>query len=255
MFQLNALANAWPVEWYGEIDSTSALAGRRAVDGVQEPVWCAAKAQTAGRVRLGRKWISETGNLYTTALIPIDGFSPAVAGVSLSIGLAVRDMVIELSQGRLIPGLKWPNDVRIDGAKLSGILLESGRSSQTKQFWLSIGIGINLAFAPDIPDYATVSLTEVLPDLAVPPETALVVLDGCLRKRLTQFSQFGMSSVIDDWMKATDQIGAICRSKLGDQTIEGEFHGLDEHGHMCLNTSTGEVVTITAGDVELVKER
>ncbi len=255
MFQLNALANAWPVEWYDEIDSTSALAGRRAVEGVAEPIWFAAKAQTAGRGRLGRKWISETGNLYTTALIPIDGLLPAVAGVSLSIGLAVRDMVIELSQGRLIPGLKWPNDVRIDGAKLSGILLESGRSSQTKQFWLSVGIGINLAFAPEISDYSTVSLLEVLPELAVTPEGALLVLDGCLRKRLSQFSEMGMPSVITDWMAATDQIGAICRSKLGDTTVEGEFDGLDEHGHMCLKTSAGEIITISAGDVELVRER
>lgn len=255
MFSQSSLAHAWPVEWYDEIDSTSALAGRRAVDGVSAPIWFAAKRQTAGKGRLGRQWVSETGNLYATALIPISGFSSNAAGVSLSVGLAVRDAIIDLSQGRIIPGLKWPNDVRIDGAKLSGILLESGRSSQTKQFWLAIGIGINLAFAPDIPDYETVSLSGVLSDLVISPETALNRLDSALRHRLLEFDRHGMTPVINSWMAATDQKAASCRAKLGDETVEGLFVGLDEHGHMCLKTATGDVLTITAGDVELIKGR
>ena len=254
MFQLDALAHAWPVEWYDELDSTSALAARRAADGLVGPIWFAAKRQTAGRGRLGRKWESKSGNLFATSLIPVSEVSSAVAGVSLGVGLAVRDTIVELTQGQLVPGLKWPNDVRVDGAKLCGILLESGRRGRAEDIWMSIGIGINLAFAPEIPGYPTVSINGLLPSVQISPETALSALDDALRKRLAQFTANGMTSVTKDWLAASDQKGALCRVKAGNSLIEGYFVGLDEYGHMCLKPLTGDVVTITAGDVELVKE-
>ena len=245
----------WTAEWSETLDSTSLEAVRRAGSGEEGPVWIATKEQTAGRGRLGRKWVSEPGNLYTTALLPVSGFSADDSCTPLAIGLAVRDLVVEVTQGRLIPGLKWPNDVRLDGAKLSGILLETGRRQDASSDWLCIGIGINLAQAPEIPDYATASLKSLLPDFIPDPESALMHLDISVRKRLKQLGHAGRESIISDWMLATDQKDSMCRVTFGDTTIEGKFAGLDGFGQLRLTKTDGTTQTITAGDVELIKER
>lgn len=242
------------MSWHETLDSTSVEAARIGAGGLIEPQWIAARHQTAGRGRLGRKWVSDTGNLYTTALFPITELSADIAAISLSVGLAVRDSVIELSQGRVIPGLKWPNDVRVDEAKLCGILLESGTSNETHERWMSVGIGLNVRTAPEIDAYRTASIIGLAPDIDITPEDGLVVLEGYFRKRLAQILEQGRESVIADWMDATDQKNSQYRAQVGRSHFQGEFAGLDEYGHLRLRSASGEVKTITAGDVELVKE-
>ena len=245
----------WAPDWLDTLDSTSLEAVRRAGHGHEGPVWVAAREQTSGRGRLGRKWVSEPGNLYTTALLPVSGLSADDSCTPLAIGLAVRDTIVEVTQGRLVPGLKWPNDVRLDGAKLSGILLEAGRRHNSSSDWLCIGIGINLAHAPEIPDYATASLKSLLPDYNPDPESALTHMDVSVRKRLKQLGQAGRETIIADWMLATDQKDTLCRVTFGDTVIEGMFAGLDAFGQLRLTKADGTTQTITAGDVELIKER
>tara|TARA_B100000678_G_scaffold75496_2_gene61998 strand:+ start:7823 stop:8587 length:765 start_codon:yes stop_codon:yes gene_type:complete len=247
------LQTPWPVIWWDEIDSTSLEAARRAGNGETGPVWLAARTQSAGRGRLGRPWVSETGNLYTTALFPVQEISSELSCLPLAAGLAVRDLIAELSQGRVIAGLKWPNDVRVDERKLCGILMESGHS-RGQSPWLSVGIGVNLAFAPEISAYETVSLKALVPEVQIDLETSLSLLDGFIRKRFQQQMSAGRSSIIADWMSATDQHGTRYKARIGGKEVAGEFAGLDEMGQLRLRTSSGEMVSVSAGDVTRVKE-
>ena len=75
-----ALLQPWPRIWLQEIDSTNAEACRRIARGELGPTWIAARSQTSGRGRRGREWLSETGNLFTTAYFPLER-SPAFAGL------------------------------------------------------------------------------------------------------------------------------------------------------------------------------
>lgn len=248
MIEAYHLQTPWPAEWWDEIDSTSLEAQRRALRGYVGPAWFAAKAQTAGKGRLGRRWISETGNLYTTALLPLKEMSPEIASLSLTVGLAVRDVVVEVTQGRVVPGLKWPNDVRVDGAKLCGILLEAGKADRSGH-WLSVGIGLNIAFAPQIPDYKTVSLRDLDPDLMLNPEAMLDQVDRCLRYRLIQHIDRGLGSITKDWSLATDQWGQSYSARIGQSVVSGEFAGLDPSGELLLKQADGMTVRVSAGDV------
>lgn len=247
------LTDAWPVSIFDEIDSTSLEASRRAAEGESGPLWIVAKRQTSGRGRLGRKWVSETGNLYATALLPLSQMDEDVPILALTVGLSVVDTVRALSDGLVSPGLKWPNDVRVSGAKVSGILLETGRVANGK-LWLSIGIGLNLAHAPEIPGYRTASL-KALTQKIISPEKAVQVLDDCIRRRIFQHLHSGRGGILQDWMSVSDQIGEACVVNHNGKVIEGEFAGLDNLGQLILKTTTGELKIITAGDVELIRER
>lgn len=249
---LDLLGEPWPVRRFDLIDSTSAEAHRFASEGREGPIWFRADQQTAGKGRTGRQWISEPGNLYTTALIPIRKVDKTVPLLALTIGMAVRDTFHELSAGRLSPGLKWPNDVRVREAKISGILLETG-SNDSGGVWLSVGIGLNLLHAPDLNDYRTTSIFDET-GLKVSTDSAMIALDRAVRARLKQHMLAGAEAIVSDWLGFSDQIDKRCRIKHGSETIEGLFVGLDAFGQLRLRTDDGETVTITAGDVNLVRE-
>lgn len=248
MISQHLLQTPWSVHHWDEIDSTSLEAQRRAQQGVAGPCWLTASVQTAGRGRQGRPWVSKSGNLYSTALLPIDALTREISTLSLTVGLAVRDAVVDATQGRVIPGLKWPNDVRVDGAKLCGILLETGRSDNTG-YWLSIGIGLNINFAPEIPEYKTVCLKGLLPDLLLEPRDMLTIVDRFLRFRMNQQQDRGLSSIVEDWCQATDQWGQSYTAHFGNKAITGRFAGLNSMGELMLKTEDGSLVNVSAGDV------
>jgi BirA family biotin operon repressor/biotin-[acetyl-CoA-carboxylase] ligase len=137
--------------------STNDDAKRAARDGAPEGAAFIADAQTGGRGRLGRTWFSPSGeNLYTSFVLRPSFDAKRIPLVTLTAGLAVVDAVVPRVAARRV-GLKWPNDVYIDGRKVAGILSEAqvvdGRAA-----WIVIGIGINVrtdVFPPELATRAT----------------------------------------------------------------------------------------------------
>jgi len=118
------------------IASTQAELIARAEAGSKE-VALLARRQTAGRGRLGRAWVSDAGNLHLSVLwrtgaIGHPGHWSLLAGVALHDALDRPNLQ-----------LKWPNDLLLHGAKVAGVLVDAGPG------WLVVGIGINLAWAPE----------------------------------------------------------------------------------------------------------
>ncbi|MGH2410232.1 MAG: biotin--[acetyl-CoA-carboxylase] ligase, partial [Chloroflexota bacterium] len=126
-----------PLIYRAEVDSTNALAAR--LTPKEAPVGAAIVAdhQTAGRGRLGRRWLAapHTGIACTVVLGPMDPMWAA----PMAVGLAL----VETLERRGLPAsLKWPNDALIEGRKCAGILIETRRVEGT--IWLLAGIGINV---------------------------------------------------------------------------------------------------------------
>ncbi|MEL6259087.1 MAG: biotin--[acetyl-CoA-carboxylase] ligase, partial [Pseudomonadota bacterium] len=135
------MSRDWPVYWFEDIDSTNEEARRRAagVASVQGQ-WIAAKRQSAGRGRLHRTWTTIDGNLFATALFSWENpFADAVR-IPFAAGLAVVDACRRFAP-RADLHLKWPNDVRAAGAKVAGILVETGGATTP---WVAVGIGVNV---------------------------------------------------------------------------------------------------------------
>jgi BirA family biotin operon repressor/biotin-[acetyl-CoA-carboxylase] ligase len=105
-----------------------------------------ADEQTAGRGRQGRRWASASGAGIWLTLIERCGDAGALDVLSLRCGLYAAEALDELATSTI--GLKWPNDLYVDGRKLAGILIEA-RWRGTTPDWVAIGFGLNVA-APDI---------------------------------------------------------------------------------------------------------
>lgn len=205
-------------------------------------VW--SDAQTGGRGRRGREWISPTGNLYMTVAmrneVPIAraaecSFVAAVALHAAIIGL--RPALSERLQ------LKWPNDLLVDGAKISGLLLELEAAGK----WILVGCGVNIASSPTGLPYKTTNL--LLEQAYVPPGQLLQAFIVELKNWVELWFREGFSPIRQAWLDHALGLGTEVTANLGDRSVTGVFQDLDMDGSLQLRLSDGTTMAIAAGDV------
>jgi BirA family biotin operon repressor/biotin-[acetyl-CoA-carboxylase] ligase len=230
------------------VDSTNAEAMRRAVAGEPGPLWIMADVQTAGRGRAGRSWTSEPGNLQASLLVTLDAPVSKAYQLSLVAGIAVFD-AIRVGLGTSTPGLrlKWPNDILIDGSKVGGILIESSTTSAGLS--AVIGIGINIAASPDLPDRPATCLAAhgFQPD----PQALLAEIAGATNTWLAIWDEAaGFATIREAWLNRAHPIGERMSINTGSERIAGAFLGLDSEGALLLDAE-GDARQFTFGDVSL----
>ena len=197
---VSPLLEGFSVEILPEVDSTNTELMRRARAGRCEPILLVTEQQTAGRGRLGRQWVSEIGDSLTFSLgLPM---APAEwSGLSLAVGVSLaqslQPQLPAAGEDRLRLGLKWPNDLWLEGdRKLGGILIEtaSGIGLTGADRYVVIGVGLNVR-APDGQGLSTrpASLREVDPTLDAP--TALGRIVPPLVRALQAFARHGFAPV------------------------------------------------------------
>lgn len=131
---------------FDTVESTNTVAWGSARQGNTDGLVITAECQSAGRGRLGRNWVSPRGlNLLFSVVLSDAQDRLAHEALTISTGLAVAEG-IEQSTG-VECDLKWPNDVLIEGAKVAGVLVETGRVARRR--WCVIGIGINVGWSPE----------------------------------------------------------------------------------------------------------
>jgi BirA family biotin operon repressor/biotin-[acetyl-CoA-carboxylase] ligase len=235
---------------YDEIDSTNAEARRRAEAGETGPLWITAGRQTAGRGRRGRAWESPDGNLAATFLT-VTGKGPAEAAqISFVAALAAADLACAYVPDALVR-LKWPNDPLVDGRKVGGVLVESGRR-EDGALWLACGIGVNLANAPVAAERpATTLAAHLSAEHASPPTPgrALEVLAAAFARWSAAWERDGFEPIRAAWTARAVGLNAACEARLGTETVHGVAEGLDSDGALRLRLPGGEVRRISAGDV------
>lgn len=238
-----------PVIVFDSVDSTNAEARRRADAGEAGPLWIAARTQTAGRGRRGRNWRTDTGNLAATLLMRTQRSPADAARMSFVAALAVHDLVAAHAQPGTVR-LKWPNDVLLGGRKVSGILIESGTLNGGGGLWLAIGIGVNLACAPEGLERPATSLAEHHSQGRAPAfEDALDRLAGAFEFWRGTWDAHGFEAIASTWTERAAGIGQPCVVRLDQETFDGVAEGLDPDGALRLRTAGGELRRIHAGDV------
>lgn len=241
---------AAPVLILQEIDSTNAEARRRAEAGEFGPLWIGAKRQTAGRGRRGRAWETDTGNLAQTLLITLDKSALEASQLTFVSALAVYDLVARYVPPSLVT-IKWPNDVLLDGRKVSGILLESGPTGQGK-LWLAIGIGVNLKVAPHGTERPATAIADHLSaDRLAPPsfEEGAQALAETFDHWLGVWNDQGFDTVRQAWVDRTPGLFGPCVARLTHETLEGTADGVEADGSLRLRLADGTIRLISAGDV------
>lgn len=246
------LPEGYGLSAFGEIDSTNEEARRIgeaavAAGSLVQPRWIVAEKQSAGRGRGGRKWEDATGNLLCTLLIDPACAAAQAAELSFVTGLAVADTVDALL-GRADARLKWPNDVLLKGAKTSGILLEAAGTGAPQPAWLAIGIGLNLKWFPEGTPYPATCLADHGADASI--EQGLSALSAAMHTRIEEWRAGGFAAVRASWLQRAQGLGGEITARLPNETITGQFEGMDENGALLLRPATGgEIRAITAADI------
>ncbi|MXO90337.1 biotin--[acetyl-CoA-carboxylase] ligase [Pontixanthobacter aquaemixtae] len=222
-------------------DLAARLAGK---ERVPEGEWLVADRQSAGRGRQGRDWFDGSGNFMGSTVVHLAQGDPAGATLALLTGLAVYEACLPLVPDPSAMSLKWPNDVLIGRAKLAGILLEGQGNS------VVVGIGVNLAAAPELTDRQTIALSKLGP---TPDRDDFAErLANVFATELERWRSFGLEPLIRRWTKAAHPVGTALTFHDGDATPQqGSFAGLGEDGSLLLRLADGSQRAIHAGDVML----
>jgi BirA family biotin operon repressor/biotin-[acetyl-CoA-carboxylase] ligase len=233
----------------GIVGSTNDEAMACARTGDRGFLWLVAEAQTNGRGRHGRAWVSPPGNLYASLLVvdpcprhhaPELGF---VAGCALALALKAI-----LDDDRRI-AIKWPNDVLFAGAKLGGILLESSELTEGR-FACVAGFGVNCASHPADTLYEATDLAKISGG-TISSEIVLERLAGAMSRQLGVWQRGeGFAAIRTEWLGLALGLGSKITVALPGGATEGIFETIDSVGRLLLETSTGRVA-IAAGDVFL----
>jgi BirA family biotin operon repressor/biotin-[acetyl-CoA-carboxylase] ligase len=208
-----------------------------------------AEYQNAGRGRHGRQWSAPPRTQIAlsvgvaAASVPRSGWG----WLPLATGVAVADALT--AECGVAPGLKWPNDVLVDGGKLAGILAEVATPTPTPVIVLGLGLNVTLT-AEEAPDPAATSLLMLRSSATDRNALARKIL-GELAVRIEAWRTAGGAdaALVADYQRYSLTLGSRVRAILpGDREVVGTAHAVDETGRLCVDTG-GQMVAISAGDI------
>jgi len=234
--------------------STNSDAAELGRSGAPEGTVVIADAQTAGRGRLGRTWVSKPGmNLYMSVLLRPTIVPAAAPQLALVAGLAVAE---SLEAEDLAPTIKWPNDVLLDGKKVCGILTELEAEADRVEF-VVVGIGVNLNseladFPPELHERATSMLIAAGRRIDRAAFTALLLarLERCYER----FRSEGFGALSKEWAARSALTGRDITVDGAGGLVKGSYAGIDSEGALLLKEpgEDGRVHRVLAGDVTII---
>ena len=212
-------------------------------------VACMAERQTAGRGRRGRVWHSPYAkNIYLSLSFNLQGGSESLDGLSLALGVAVARCLSQ--EGVLGVGLKWPNDILVDGKKLAGILVEL--KGEAEQGWkVVVGLGLNVLMTNTEDDEINqpwVSIVSLSSRQAKSRSEWSALLIENIISTVELFRVNGFKGVMSEW----DRYDALSKKPVmivgGD--LSGVCEGVDERGRLLMRVD-GDLKIINAGEVSV----
>ena len=229
--------------------STMDQARKLAVEGCEEGTLVIAEEQSFGRGRFNRQWISPPGlNLYLTVILrPNIGWLPQL---SMMAATSIVYAIKRISGFPLSPTVKWPNDVRIGGKKVAGILIENEIDGDSVEFCL-IGIGINVNFDPtshdSIVDIATSIRNEIGHDVS-----RLETMRVLIEQMETSYERIKKGiSIVSEWEDLIDTIGKRVTVLALSEKFQGHALGVNESGSLVVKMDNGTVTAFSGGEVTI----
>jgi BirA family biotin operon repressor/biotin-[acetyl-CoA-carboxylase] ligase len=231
------------VHAFETVDSTQSVLATLAQGGAPEGTVVTAAHQTAGRGRHGHQWWDAPGAALLCSILlrpPI----PAARAPQLSLvaGLAVAEALDEAAG---VPArIRWPNDVLIDGRKVSGILPDAASGADSAVAYVLLGIGINVnqdVFPTDLETLATslylaTGQRREAGDLLRP-------LMGALEQRYNTWLDTGFASLRDDWRRRSSTVGQRMATPSG---AEGVAIDVDDDGALLVDAGGGRIARLVA---------
>ena len=270
--QLSGCTVGREIHLFKTLESTMDEAKRMAEDGALEGAVVIAEEQTAGRGRFDRSWVSDPGKdlLFSVVFRPDATQAPYI---NMASALSICSTVDQVAG--LATTIKWPNDVKLAGRKVSGILVEStvspstrsrtdGRSVRALTFGLSpaggeiqregydhtiLGVGLNVnsnpASVPEIAGTATSMYRET--GIRFDRTDTLIQVLRELDRRYSLI--MAGQSMRQEWASRLETLGRNVVVRWQDSEEEGTATGVDEMGNLILTRADGTTKSVVAGEV------
>ena len=252
----NQLPSGWHIEYQASATSSNDLAFSclKNNPGQAEGRCFRVGEQTKGRGRRGKQWVSRPGDgLYLSIILCPK--TPRYIWPSLSFlaSLGVYKALLRHidSQHHHRCTLKWPNDVLCGNRKLAGILLESSEDG------LVVGCGVNLNNAPDLGGIAhpPIAVNELVSEGKIDAGILATSLVAIIAELYAIWQSRGHQFILDEWCRHCDMKGNLVRIQTVAEIIEGICEDIGRDGQLYVRRDDGQVVQITAGDVEIMRGR
>jgi BirA family biotin operon repressor/biotin-[acetyl-CoA-carboxylase] ligase len=252
-FELTAKRLGSEVRFLKETESTNRDADAAAQAGAAEGLLIMADSQTAGRGRMTRTWFSPSGiNLYFSLLLRPNVELALAPSLPLVVGLAVTEALVACAPA-LLPKIKWPNDILVNGKKICGILCEL-QTKQSHVDYIVVGVGINVNLTADqLPAELKECATSILIENGTPlkREQLLAAILNRLEPIYDNWRAFGFKPLVQN-INALDALrGATIRMDLSGSPIEGIASGIQDDGSLLLQTAKGPV-PIYSGEAHIL---
>jgi len=231
---------------FDDISSTNMKAKELAKKGAEQGTIVLSKIQTKGRGRFDRNWKSPEDGLYFSIILRPNCKPEKATIFPLLAALSICETVKSICD--LDVKIKWPNDVLINGRKVSGILLET-ESKKDLIDHVIIGIGINLNIDLDMLS-KEFNATSISYEIGIKLnyfdffKKVLFQLD----KFYKIFSEGKYDIVLSEWKQNSDTIGKNVKIKSSNEEMLGKAINIDENGFLIIKTESGENKKITSGD-------
>jgi len=241
------------IHYQDEMESTNTVLMELGGKGASEGTVAIADRQTGGRGRLGRKWISSAeSNLYISILFRPEIVASDAPLFTLIASIALKELFekIGINQARI----KWPNDIQINGKKVAGVLTEMRPRREVVDF-IVVGIGININMSRkdmdnlmgDVANIATSTKEYLGKDIDRAKFAADLLFE--LEKWYKIFLKNGKALVLREWTERWGDMSKRVRIEVEEGNYEGRAIGIDSEGRLIVETDSGEINKVTAGDV------
>jgi BirA family transcriptional regulator, biotin operon repressor / biotin---[acetyl-CoA-carboxylase] ligase len=232
---------------FDSVDSTNLSAKDLAKEGAEEGTVVLAKVQRQGRGRFERRWESPEGGVYLSIIL-----RPSVPPQKASLLPFVAALAVAktINSYGVHATIKWPNDVRVKGKKIAGILLES-EGEGPKIAYVVVGIGINLSVdLESLPTDLQTRSTSLHHELGHPVESHefLQIFFMTFEHSYEVFKGQRYTEVIDEWKTHSDTLGKNVRVQTMAGTMQGTAVDIDQSGFLLLRTANGETKKVLSGD-------
>jgi len=243
------------IHYFSEVTSTNDVAKKLATLGAEEGTMVIAEAQTCGRGRLGKGWLSPKGGLWFSVILYPKVKAKDAFKITFLTAVAIAKTIKKML--KLNAEIEWPNDVLVNGKKVCGILTETSIRGDTLDSVI-VGVGINANidsnfFPEDLKKIATTLSAEVKKE--VDREKLLRKLLEELEVYYRMLKENNFDSILEEWKQLNHLFGANVEVISFNEKIEGQAVNVDQNGALIIKLADGTTRKVFSGDVTYLPEK
>ena len=264
-----ALTTAWAareLEFYPVIDSTNNVAKAAGLDGRESGFLAVADKQDAGRGSRGRSWVSPSGyNVFMSLMVRPNIPMDKASGLTLVMALSIAEGIEEVLNGQLFqqgesessfqPGIKWPNDIVLNKRKICGILTELHMMPDQKDYFVVIGVGINVNQPVELfPDEIRETAGSIFSETGKETDRAKLIA-ACMKHFEENFKKYvktqNLAELKESYENRLLNIGKQVRILDPKGEYEAVAEGISDEGALLIKLDDGKRESINAGEVSV----